>query len=203
MGGASTQVTFPCAGCDPSDDAVRMVQVEGRPLQIYSYSFLGLGQDEAPRTLGMADACAYGAALRFSGWQRADCAGRIELSGATGIKDPYNHGLPAHQGQPRGTSRQVPTRQAEAHDWVLTGAFTHIGPDDVGTCCMHQGACYAAQTSCFRAVYFEKLLATLGIPLQSTQAEVSWTAGAVQCAASNCLAGAPPPVCRWLAAGCL
>jgi hypothetical protein len=203
MGGASSQVTFPCARCDPADDAVRTVRVKGLPLQIYSYSFLGLGQDEAPRTLGMAESCAYGVGLSASSWQRADCEGRIDLGTATAMKDPYNHSLPAQAGQPRGTSRQVPTRQSDASDWVLTGAFIYASPDAVATCCLHQGACYHAQTSCFRAVYLDKFLATLGIPVQSAKADVSWTEGVVLCAASRCLAAASPPVCRWSAGGCL
>lgn len=203
MGGASSQVTFPCPGCSPSDDAVRTVIVKGQPLTMYSYSFLGLGQDEAPKTLGMAESCAYGAGLTRPGWKRADCEARIDVSGAMGMKDPYNFGLPAAKGQPRGTARQIPTARADAADWVLTGAFNYAEPTAVSSCCEQQGQCYEAPTSCFRAIYLDKYLGTLGIPVNSRKADVSWTQGAVLCSASRCLAAAPAPVCRWSADGCL
>jgi hypothetical protein len=67
MGGASAQVSFPCPQCDPTDDAVRTVTVKGQPLRFYSYSFLGLGQDEGTKTLGLADSCCWGAALKQAG----------------------------------------------------------------------------------------------------------------------------------------
>lgn len=39
MGGASTQVAFPCSKCDGSDDAIKTIMIDGSPLRIYSYSF--------------------------------------------------------------------------------------------------------------------------------------------------------------------
>ncbi len=209
MGGASAQVTFPCPGCNPADDAVRTVNVKGQPLQMYSYSFLGLGQDEAPQTLGLAPSCSYGVAVTQAGWQRRDCASRIDLSAAAGLRDPYNFSLPgagagAGAGTPaRGAQRLIPTAQADVSGWVLTGAFNYMDPSGVANCCERQGQCFQAPTSCFRAVYLDKYLETLNIPNPSPKADVSWTQGAVLCAEAQCLKAVPPPVCRWSASGCL
>jgi GDA1/CD39 (nucleoside phosphatase) family len=199
MGGASAQVTFPCPDCDAADDAVRLVRVQGAPLQMYSYSFLGLGQDEAPKTLGQPASCAYGIGLTQPGWQRSDCASRIALAGPTGLRDPYNFGA----GGERGTQRAIPTARAAVGGWVLTGAFNYLDASAVGQCCMSQGACFEAPSSCFRALYLDKYLDQLGIPPQSPRADVSWTKGAVLCAESQCLQQAAPPRCRWSAKGCL
>jgi hypothetical protein len=75
--------------------------------------------------------------------------------------------------------------------------------DAVSQCCECEGQCFDAPTSCFRAVYLDKVLDTLGIPATSLRADVSWTQGAVLCAESQCLKDAPAPVCRWSASGCL
>lgn len=205
MGGASAQVAFPCAGCDPADDAVRSVQVKGESLKIYSYSFLGLGQDEAPKTLGLPAGCAHGVGLQMPGWQRSDCASRIDLAAASGLRDPYNFDTRAAPGaaRARGTARAIPTARADVGGWVLTGAFNYLNPQAVSQCCQNQNACYEAPTSCFRAVYLDKYLDSLGIPVAAPKADVSWTQGAVLCAASQCLQQAPAPVCRWSASGCL
>jgi hypothetical protein len=203
MGGASSQVTFPCPGCDPTDDAVRTVQIKGHPVQMYSYSFLGLGQDEAPKTLGMAPSCSYGAALTQAGWQRSDCAARIDVGSASGLKDPYNFQTGGAGAPSKGAQRLIPTRQADVSGWVLTGAFNYMDPAGVANCCERQGQCFQAPTSCFRAIYLDKYLDALSIPAQSPKADVSWTQGAVLCAESQCLKAAPPPVCRWSASGCL
>ncbi len=207
MGGASAQVSFPCPQCDPRDDAVRTVTIRGQATPFYSYSFLGLGQDEAPKTLGMAESCRFGVALKQPGWQKTDCSQRIDLTAAAAapgsLKDPYNFGAgPAAPGQ-RGTVRHIPTASGAADSWVLTGAFNYLRDDAVSQCCEREGQCFDAPTSCFRAVYLEKYLASLGIPAASTRADVSWTRGAVLCAESQCLADAAPPVCRWSPTGCL
>lgn len=204
MGGASAQVAFPCPGCDTNDDAVRTVMVKGQALRMYSYSFLGLGQDEAPKTLGLPPTCAYGVGLQVAGWQRGDCASRIDLAGAAGLKDPYNFDTrAAAAARVRGTARAIPTARADVGGWVLTGAFNYMSPKAVGECCQNQNACYEAPTSCFRAVYLDKYLDSLNIPAGAPKADVSWTQGAVLCAASQCLQQAPAPVCRWSSSGCL
>lgn len=204
MGGASAQVAFPCPGCDPADDAVRTVLVKGQALRMYSYSFLGLGQDEAPRTLGMPASCAHGVGLTLPGWQRSDCAGRIDLGGEAGLKDPYNFDTrPAAAAAVRGTARAIPTERADVGAWVLTGAFNYMSPQAVDECCLNRNACYEAPTSCFRAVYLDKYLDSLRIPAGAPRADASWTHGAVLCAASQCLQQAPAPLCRWSASGCL
>lgn len=200
MGGASAQVAFPCPGCEPGDDAVRVLRLDGRALTFYSYSFLGLGQDEAPKVLGVPPACAYGVKLALPGWARADCAGRIDLQAASGagLVDPYNHAGPK-----KGTSRSIPTGRADVSQWLLTGAFNYHDADAVDRCCGSRGACFNEATSCHRAVYLDKFLDTLNVPVASQRADASWTLGAVLCAQSGCLKEAPPPVCRWSAQGCL
>jgi hypothetical protein len=127
MGGASAKVSFPCPQCDPTDDAVRTVTVKCQPLRFYSYSFVGLGQDEAPKTLGLADSCRWGAALKRAGWQKSDCAQRIDLSVAKGLKDRYNFDLLRTGNRARGTERSIPTRSADATAWVLTCRWSASG----------------------------------------------------------------------------
>lgn len=204
MGGASAQVSFPCAQCAADEDAVRTVLVKGQPVRFYSYSFLGLGQDEAPKTLGMPDSCRWGVAVTQAGWQKSDCSQRIDLQAAAGLRDPYNFGALSGQSTsaPRGTARRIPTRQADAAHWVLTGAFNYMNADAVAQCCEREGQCFEAPSSCFRAVYLEKYLAALDIPASAQRADASWTLGAALCTSDGCLKG-PPPVCRWSSTGCL
>lgn len=207
MGGASAQVSFPCPDCEAGDDAVRSVRVKDQTLRFYSYSFLGLGQDEAPKVLGVDASCRYGVALTQPGWKRSDCADRIDLTRSTDLKDPYNFGSSppaADARRDRGTTRRIPTDRAAIDGWVLTGAFNFLKSDAVQQCCEQQSACFEAPTSCFRAVYLDKYLGNLGIPVTSPRADVSWTHGAVVCSESRCLeAATPAPVCRWSASGCL
>lgn len=205
MGGASAQVAFPCPTCDPQDDAVRTILVRGRGVQMFGHSFLGLGQDEAPRALGFPAACAYGIGLRMSGWTRQACASGIDLirSGGAWV-DPWNFSPQTSGGSPvRGALREIPLARAAVDQWLLTGAFRFMSPQAVEDCCENQRACFQAPTACFRAVYLEKLLSALGIPAEAPRVDTGWTLGAVLCAESACLGSAPPPVCRWLAGGCL
>ena len=198
MGGASSQVTFPCSQCDVADDALKLVLVNGSPLPIYSYSFLGLGQDEAPTTLGMPESCAYGIGTTQSDWNVNDCANQIPITDTQGIHDPYNF-----NGQKRGTYRQIPTSSADVTDWFLTGAFNYMDESQIDACCLNKGPCFNEATSCFRAVYLEEYLQSLNIPTNAAKMDVSWTLGAVMCAAENCLQNATAPICRWSDKGCL
>jgi hypothetical protein len=213
MGGASSQVTFPCPRCTGSDDAVRRVRIGKRMERIYSYSFLGLGQDEAPVVLGVAPSCAYGVGASQAGWQPSDCSRTLALSenhsAATApgaLRDPFNYTLPARAGQPRGTARKIPTERAEVKGWFLTGAFTYFDEKSVDRTCRQRGK-HAGDDSvaCFRPVYQQTYLDALGIPFSSPRQDASWTMGAVLCAADRCLQAEArkPLLCRWSDRGCL
>jgi hypothetical protein len=198
MGGASSQITFACPDCDTSNDAVRTIVLEDQPLQVYSYSFLGLGQDEAPNSLGFPQACAYGVGMQQKDWKVNACASQMKLQTAQGIFDPYNFGQ-----QKRGAYNQIPAQQSKIETWFLTGAFNYMSADKIDTCCLNKGKCYNAEKSCFQAVYLGKYLDTLQVPAESTKQDVSWTRGALICAVNDCLQQAKTPVCRWSAEGCL
>jgi hypothetical protein len=201
MGGASSQVTFPCPTCDAKDDATKIIQLNGQPLQIYSYSFLGLGQDEAPKTLGFSSSCAYGIGTVQANWKPSDCAQQIALTEKQGLRDPYNF-----NGKQRGTYRQIPTDRAAVKNWVLTGAFNYFKESDMTSCCVNKmnAVCSKSEeTSCFRPIYLNKYLQSLTIPSTAERMEASWTLGAVICAANQCLEKATPPICRWSEQGCL
>jgi hypothetical protein len=199
MGGASTQVTFPCSACDAKDDAVRSIYVRGQPLAMYSYSFLGLGQDEAPKTIGQPAACAYGVGTVTPSWQPADCGNQMRLLTPAGLPDPFNYA-----GGQRGTSRDIPTERGDVKEWVLTGAFNFWDDGQIETCCRTRGQCFNEATACFRPIYFERYLQALRIPATGPRADVSWTLGSVICAETQCLRDATPaPVCQWSDKGCL
>ncbi len=211
MGGASSQVTFPCPRCSGGDDAVRRVRIGKRMQRMYSYSFLGLGQDEAPQVLGVAPACAYGVGASQAGWQPQDCARTLALSDsatpkAGALRDPFNFSLPARAGQPRGTARRIPTERADVKGWYLTGAFTYFDDKSVDRTCRQRGK-HAGDDSvaCFRPVYQQTYLDALGIPFSSPRQDASWTMGAVLCAANRCLQAEvrKPLTCRWSDRGCL
>ncbi len=193
MGGASTQITFPCADCEDT----QQILVRGESLPMYSYSFLGLGQDEAPKTLGLAPTCEYGVGLHDRDWTPATCAKDIHFEYPEGFIDPYNYGP-----QGRGTYNDVPNEQAKVENWTLTGAFNYMAPDDVDNCCMDENQCYQPETSCFRAVYLPKYLNALEI-VSSQTVSASWTYGAAVCAATNCLQDRSGRHCRWTDKGCL
>lgn len=211
MGGASSQVTFPCPDCNDQQDAVRTVKVDGQPIRIYSYSFLGLGQDEATETLAFPDSCQWGVGEKVPGWTPTACASQIPLTTSQDLlKDPYNYPLAAVEGQTqtqksaKGTANRPPLELGSQQHWYLTGAFSFMQPDDIDNCCFNAGfSCYNPQTSCFTSVYRPTYLTTLGIPVNSDQADVSWTEGANLCGATQCLSLSQPPVCRWSDQGCL
>jgi hypothetical protein len=210
MGGASSQVTFPCADCDPANNAVNTIHLGGKPLQIYSYSYLGLGQDEAPNSLPMpfvdpvpAD-CAYGVGTTNANWKAADCADDIPITvveSGTNIRDPYNYML----GGEKGTSNTLPLAQKNVPQWTLTGAFNYAKDTDINECCVNKGQCFQEETACFRPIYLKKYLETLGVTAdKSSPKRASWTQGAVICETEDCLAEKViEPVCRWIPTGCL
>ncbi len=199
MGGGSAQVTYPCPHCDPKSDNVRTIDVGGKPVQFFSYSFLGLGTDEAPRTLGFPLSCRYGIGELNSRWKVEHCADRIRFSDASDkVYDPYNFSNGTY-----GIDSELPTGHARVAKWYLTGAFAYMKDDDVARCCSTRGKCYEPRTSCFRAVYLPKYLSALKLA-NTENSHASWTRGANLCLAQNCLARVrPAPVCRWSNQGCL
>lgn len=200
MGGASSQVTFPCQHCDRQDDAVRSVRIGGKWRQMYSYSFLGLGLDDAPKSMGVSEACAYGVGLARPGWKQEDCAREIPLVDAVrGVRDPYNYAA----GQ-KGTYRKVPVQQADDANWFLTGAFQYLVHADIEKSCQNKGKFFGEEgTACFRPVYLERYLQALPVPLSSARETSSWTLGALICQSTGCLPTRKPLLCRWLPQGCL
>lgn len=194
MGGASAQVTFPCADCEES----RPVLIDGAPLKMFSYSYLGLGGDEAVNTLGMQPVCAFAAAKNDPTWNAQRCADTMNLKTAQGFVDPYNFGA-----QGRGTVKQMPRQLSGVPRWYATGAFSYMADNDVDACCV-QGSdkCFQPETSCFRSVYYRKYIQDLGIPAYE-KASTSWTLGAMLCDRNNCLAQVPQRECHWMKDGCL
>lgn len=211
MGGASSQITFPCPNCDSANDAVKTVTFNGNSMQIYSYSYLGLGQDEAPYSLPFAVAgqvpasCSYGIGVNLPDWNTANCAKEILLTteeSNPAIADPYNY---SNSGK-KGTSNRLPPEQQDIPEWRLTGAFNYVKETDIDECCINKNAsCYQTKTACFKPIYLNKYLETLNItPEQSRTLDVSWTKGAAICQVENCLANiTTSPVCRWMKSGCL
>lgn len=214
MGGASSQVTFACPDCSLANDAVKKVRLNGKPIQIYSYSFLGLGQDEAAKTLTfpaidpVPPNCAFGVGDAQKDWNVARCADEILLTAkeaSSALKDPYNYSSHGDK-TTRGTTNTLPNAQKNIPKWTLTGAFNYRKETDINECCFNESsACYKPQSACFTPIYVDKYVQTLDIlPEQITKKKVSWTRGAVLCEIENCLADmATPPVCRWRASGCL
>lgn len=203
MGGASSQIAFPCDTCDPLNDSVRMVHLGGQTLPVYSYSYLGLGQDEAPKSLPKPYTdptppdCAHGVGATQAGWEEEDCADDIPLTieSTSNIRDPYNY----TEGGTKGTSNTLPAGQALISKWSLTGAFNYTKDSDINDCCLSKGeGCFQPATACFRPIYLKKYLNTLKVPLDSTKQNSSWTRGAVICETEDCLANqTKDPVCRW------
>lgn len=198
LGGASSQVTFPCQTCAASDHLKTVSLAEG-DYKIYSHSFLGLGQDEAPRALGMPRACGYGIAATDPLWRPSDCANAIPLTNNHGgIRDPYNY-----RNNQQGYYLRVPVLQADIDEWFLTGAFLYFNVTDITTCCAGLSVCYNRETSCFRPIYLYNYLAALMVPPNAHKLDSSWTEGALICAVNDCLRHAAKPVCDWSPQGCL
>ncbi|WP_375055225.1 hypothetical protein [Zobellella sp. DQSA1] len=198
MGGASSQIAFPCPRCDRADDAVRPVWLNGEPVAFYSYSFLGLGQDEAPKALGQPAGCRHGVGSEEPDWTLEHCTGQLRFAAREGLKDPYNV-----QQQRRGGHRRVPVTSSGLSNWYLTGAFKYMEESHFDTCCMNKGQCYNAETSCFRVAYLPSYLTALGVPADAPVADANWPLGAVMCRSDDCLRHAEPPLCRWAEEGCL
>ncbi len=202
MGGASSQITFPCSRCALADDAVNSIRIGGEQHRLYSYSFLGVGKEEAVKVFGMAPACQFEVKKKDNDWEESLCANQITLTkdNDTKIRDPYNY----HGGE-RDTYVALPLSLGDPSRWFLTGAFQFHNKGMVSNCCElgDRAECkFETEGSCFNAVYLDKYSRVLGVE-GSPVKKVSWTLGAVICDDNDCLREANPPVCRWLADGCL
>jgi len=182
MGGASVQISFPCTACKAS----RRVLVQGVDVPMISFSFLGMGQDEAWKNLPDHSECKRGVGLRNPDWRIADCTDDIAIPASVGI-------------EVRGY-----VKQADVRRWYLAGAFAYSKYSDIDNYC-HDNikSGYKPKTSCFRAVYQPYFLNSLGVPMSSELSDVDWTLGAAICTVNDCLAKAGPPECQWSAHGCM
>lgn len=194
MGGASSQITFPCPTCLDS----KSILIGGKNLKIFSYSFLGLGGDEASKVFGLASSCKYGAGAGSSSWSSKKCADSMKVSTSRGIYDPYNF-----RNGKRGIYKRLPFQKAKNIEWVFTGAFKFVNEKTIDKCCRRKGKCFEKETSCFRAVYYKRYIEALGLDYKSGRAGASWTLGAVICNENNCLKRFGRKQCLWSSKGCL
>lgn len=166
MGGGSLQITFPCSRCAQS----RQVKIADATVAIYSHSFLGWGQDEAWQKFGSSTACELGAAKQLQAWKVSDCS-----AGMTGFRKTAVETLES-------------IKLADPGRWFLSGAFRYMNGDDIEKYC-RQGndSGYEPESACFRAVFLQGVLETLGLPVDSAHSNADWTLGAVICTATQCL----------------
>jgi len=166
MGGASMQVTFPCSSCESS----KQIRVKDETVSIFSHSFLGRGQDEAWKQFGSAPACARGAGVGNPDWESADCA--VAITGlSTAVAD---------------VRRAIDS--VDGLRWYLSDAFRYMRATDIEQFCREGvDSGYQPVSSCFRAVYLQKVLRELRVPANSQHSKVDWTLGAVICTATRCM----------------
>jgi hypothetical protein len=166
MGGASIQVSLPCPQCETA----RQVKVKDHQVAIYSYSFLGWGQDEAWKRFGSSKACERGVGVENPQWEVVDCAtGMGGFSEAAVNPGKY-------------------IRAAETQRWYLSDAFRYMKNDDIERFCRKGiDSGFEPVSSCFRAVYLQSVLDALGLPADAITSDVDWTLGAVVCTATECL----------------
>ena len=166
MGGASTQITFPCVTCDNSKN----VMVKGQIVPVFSYSFLGWGQDEAYKKFGSLSACERGAGLGNPDWQIADCA--VGMAGFSKAAVEVKNSVRSQAGL----------------RWYLSDAFRYMKDTDIDQFCrVGADSGFEPKSSCFRAVYLQEVIHQLGLPLDAATTEAAWTLGAVICTATRCL----------------
>jgi len=181
MGGASAQVTFPCERCEAS----RRVVVHSEEIMIFSDSYLGLGQDEARKKHLNWPACKWGAGLKDTAWRVSDCTNGMVFSEEFEADSVFI------------------SSQLDINRWYLSGAFRYTRYSDVENYCRNKiDSGYKPKTACFRALYQEYFLNSLGVPVSSELSDTDWTLGAVICGSNSCLSKAGPPECEWSAHGC-
>jgi hypothetical protein len=166
MGGASIQISFPCPQCETA----RQVKVKDHQVAIYSYSFLGWGQDEAWKRFGSSKACERGVGIENPEWEVVDCSVGMGGFADTALTIANN------------------IRAAETQRWYLSDAFRYMKDDDIERFCRKGiDSGFEPVSSCFRAVYLQSVLDTLGLPADANTSDVDWTLGAVVCTATRCL----------------
>lgn len=182
VGGASAQITYSCEECKKTDDeSFKVISLgDGKSKVIYSKSFLGLGVDEAVKVFGLSDMCTYGVGEIKQDWNFLDCANKISLGEKGYLLNPYTSNKKAE-------NVALPNSLNKTKKWILTGAYTHLSDDAVDNCCMKKGKCHNKNTSCFDAVYLNKFLLKLNVPVNSDKIDVSWGYGAAMCEIDDCL----------------
>ena len=213
MGGGSSQIAFPCPDCD--NDATKTVLIDGKEEKFYSYSFLGLGQDEVykPHSIGLPVECTFGAGKFISGWNKKKCSDGFSFDSDKGIKDPYNYNFKDPE---YGIFHKPPlTKISDVKKWYLTGSFAYMGVNDIKSCCEDGNAeeCkFDTEHSCFRPIFNQEYLNQLGIPLpfraycpdpntvySKKENDTKWTLGALICEETSCLKKTASKICsRWL-----
>ena len=139
-------------------------------MPIYSHSYLGWGQDEAWKQFAPLPACAAGIGRKSPDWQVADCVGSMGID--SDAVDEKKESL----------------RDLEDLRWYLIGAFRYMSDSDIQQFC-REGVIsdFEPETSCFRAVYLQHVLDTLGVPAGSVRSSLDWTLGAAVCTDTQCL----------------
>ena len=166
MGGASVQLTFPCAGCKQAVP----VRLGNRPVPIFSYSFQDQGQDEAWLAYGQRPTCRHGAGRGDPGWNEVACVGDIDIFESVEVQ--FRESIDA----------------ASVDRWVLTGAFRFMQDSDVENYCRNDvDSGFQPESSCFRALYQRHILRGLGVPGRAAKTDADWTLGALICSTTRCL----------------
>ena len=203
MGGASSQVTFPCGiNCTNA----RNIVIDQQEMKFSIHSFLKLGTGQLPESLGfkgISGECKWGNGLT-SVFNEQACSKAIKaelVHDSNAIFDPTSK-----------TFIKLPDRSHVAK-WYLTGSFYYMDRElakgkksDVSNCCENQlgklKGCYEQQKSCFVAIYRPLFLEALGIrhadPKNVMKAKISWTMGAVICNETDCLQKITTRQCPWL-----
>lgn len=202
MGGASSQVAFPCgSNCFNA----KTIIVDQQEVEFFIHSFLKLGTTQLPASLQpssptIPDTCKWGVAEK-SGWKKEFCVKSIKptlLNTSGAIKDPDLNSFIS-----------IPEND-HLTQWYLTGSLAYMDArqnGDVQSCCelrrSKYDGCYQEEMSCYLAVYQPLYLEALGIRnvTDAKPSKASWTMGAAICIASNCLKKlSAPRSCQWLAA---
>ena len=182
VGGASAQIAYSCEECEKQNsESSKLIYLgAGKSKVIYSKSFLGLGVDEAVKVFGLSNECSYGIGEKKANWDFENCANKISLGEKDYLINPYTSNKKAEY-------INLPKTLKNTKKWLLAGAFTHLSDDAIDSCCMKKGKCHNEKHSCFNAVYLNKFLLKLGVPVNSDKIDVSWTYGAVTCEINDCL----------------
>lgn len=208
MGGASSQVAFPCVGCPTA----QIVYIGDQRTEFYSRSYLGIGANQLPDSLlkPVPNECAWGAKLVDASWKAQKCINHVVPLFKPEIKDRHN------------VVSTVPTESVvgkydkHLNKWVLTGnSFFYLDSNknkrtDLQNCCETKGGgkgknpqlCYDEAKSCVLAIYKHQFLAALGLDPTLPAVEkldINWTKGAAICALNDCTRDADlEQHCRWL-----